>query len=128
VNRQVQLAFVTAPVTLRRRRLRCDQHPRDHFRLLSPRCAFPSLIDEDRAFLARFGRMITQNNHAFTLPSTTTGAPNRCGASEQTIHSAAYMPTGLARLKVVAPELYLAAGLLEPTSPAARLAETHRQV
>jgi spermidine synthase len=52
--------------------------------------SFPSLIGEDRAFLARFHRMITQNNYAFTFAVDYDGRPESLRGIEQTIYSAAY--------------------------------------
>lgn len=56
---------------------------------------FPLLIGEDRAFHARFKRMLTQNNHAFTYAVDYDGTKASLKGIEQTIYAAAYQATSV---------------------------------
>jgi len=56
---------------------------------------FPSLVGENRAFLARFKRMLTQNNHAFTYAVDYDGTKESLQGIEETIYSAAYHATSI---------------------------------
>jgi spermidine synthase len=51
---------------------------------------YPCLIGENPAFLARFRRMLTQNNYAFTYAVDYDGERASLAGIEQTIYSAAY--------------------------------------
>jgi spermidine synthase len=51
---------------------------------------YPSLIGENRRFLSRFRRMLTQNDYAFTYAVDYDGTPESLLGIEQTIYSAAY--------------------------------------
>ena len=51
---------------------------------------FPSLIGRNREFLARFRKLITQNNYAFTYAVDYDGRPESLRGIEETIYSAAY--------------------------------------
>jgi spermidine synthase len=51
---------------------------------------FPALIGDDRAFLERFRRVLTQNDFAFTYMVDWDGRPESLAGIEQTIYAAAY--------------------------------------
>jgi spermidine synthase len=61
---------------------------------------FPSLIGENRAFLARFRRMLTQNNYAFTYAVEYDGERSSLSGIEETIYSAAYQGSSVANPRV----------------------------
>ncbi len=54
------------------------------------RMIYPCLIGENRAFLARFRKLITQNNYAFTYALDYDGRLESLQGIEETIYSAAY--------------------------------------
>lgn len=56
---------------------------------------YPCLIGENRAFLARFRRVLTQNNYAFTYAVDYDGRPESLAGIEETIYSAAYHATSV---------------------------------
>jgi spermidine synthase len=61
-----------------------------------------SLIGENRAFLARYRKLITQNNYAFTFAVDYDGRPESLVGIEETIYAAAYYATPVRQPKVVA--------------------------
>ena len=65
------------------------------------RINFPALIGGNRGFLTRFRRMLTQNNFAFTLAVDYDGRPESLAGIEETIYSAAYAATSVARPRVL---------------------------
>jgi spermidine synthase len=52
---------------------------------------YPSLIGSNRSFLARFKRVITQNNFAFTYAVDYDGKPESLEGIQETIYSSAYI-------------------------------------
>ncbi|MFQ5520391.1 MAG: hypothetical protein ACE5FK_03235 [Candidatus Methylomirabilia bacterium] len=56
---------------------------------------FPSLLGDNRAFLGRFRRMLTQNNYAFTYAVDYDGTKESLRGIEETIYSAAYHATSV---------------------------------
>lgn len=58
---------------------------------------YPSLIGENRTFLARFKRVLTQNNYAFTYAVDYDGTKDSLRGIEETIYSAAYHATSVPR-------------------------------
>jgi spermidine synthase len=62
--------------------------------------AFPSLIGENRAFLARFRRLLTQNNHAYTYAVDYDGERASLTGIEETIYSAAYQASSVSNPSV----------------------------
>jgi spermidine synthase len=52
--------------------------------------SFPSLVGDDRAFLGRFRRMLTQNDFAFAYMVEWDGRPESLRGVERTIYAAAY--------------------------------------
>jgi spermidine synthase len=59
------------------------------------RMAYPCLIGENRTFLSRFRRMITQNNYAFTYAVDYDGEQSTLTGIEETIYSAAYQASSV---------------------------------
>jgi spermidine synthase len=57
------------------------------------RMVYPSLIGGNRAFLARFQRMFTQNNYAYTYAVYYDGNRESLRGIEETVYSAAYHAT-----------------------------------
>ncbi len=51
---------------------------------------YPALIGDDRAFLERFRRVLTQNDYAFTFMVDWDGRPESLKGIERTIYAAAY--------------------------------------
>jgi spermidine synthase len=51
---------------------------------------YPSLLGEDRAFLARFEKILTQNNYAYAYAVHYDGRPESFAGVDQTLYSAAY--------------------------------------
>jgi len=62
---------------------------------------YPCLIGGNREFHARFRRMLTQNNYAFTYAVDYDGQPASLNGIEETIYSAAYHATSVARPSVL---------------------------
>lgn len=62
---------------------------------------YPALIGGNRAFLARFQRMLTQNNFAFTLAVAYDGRRESLVGIEETIYAAAYAASPVTRPKVL---------------------------
>ena len=62
--------------------------------------SFPVLIGGDQAFLKRFKRVITQNNHAFTFAVDYDGDPKSLTGIDQTIYAAAYHATSVSHPRV----------------------------
>lgn len=62
---------------------------------------YPSLIGEDRAFLARFKRLITQNNYAFTYAVEYDGSAASLKGIERTIYAAGYAATSVQKPRVL---------------------------
>src|SRR5258708_155887 len=62
---------------------------------------FPVLIGENRTFLARFVRMLSQNNNAPTYAISYDGNPESLRGIEETIYSAAYHATSVVAPRVV---------------------------
>jgi predicted membrane-bound spermidine synthase len=62
---------------------------------------FPSLIGENRRFLARFRRIITQNDNAFTYAVDYDGSRDSLTGIEETIYSAAYQARSVQRPRVL---------------------------
>ncbi|MGA3007133.1 MAG: hypothetical protein ABSE59_04505, partial [Opitutaceae bacterium] len=62
--------------------------------------AFPSLIGSNRSFLARFKRVITQNNFAFTFAVDYDGKPGSLDGIQDTIYSSAYIAKSVPNPKV----------------------------
>ena len=56
---------------------------------------FPSLLGENRIFLTRFKRMLTQNNYAFAYAVDYDGTRESLRGIEETIYSAAYHATSV---------------------------------
>jgi spermidine synthase len=65
------------------------------------RSSFLSLIGSNRAFLARFQRMLTQNNYAYTYAVNYDGRRESLTGIEETIYSAAYHATSVAAPRVL---------------------------
>ena len=65
------------------------------------RVAFPSLFGTNRAFLARFERLFTQNNFAFTFAVNYDGRPESLRGIEETIYSAAYQAATVPKPRVL---------------------------
>jgi hypothetical protein len=65
------------------------------------RVAFPSLFGTNRAFLARFERLFTQNNFAFTFAVNYDGRRESLRGIEETIYSAAYQAATVAKPRVL---------------------------
>jgi hypothetical protein len=63
---------------------------------------YPSLIGDDRAFLARFRRMLTQNDYAFTFMVDWDGRPESLRGIDRTIYAAAYEASSVASPRVLA--------------------------
>jgi spermidine synthase len=61
----------------------------------------PSLTGDDRAFLERFRRMLTQNNWAFTFAVDYDGKRDSLRGIETTVYSSAYHATSVARPRVL---------------------------
>jgi spermidine synthase len=62
---------------------------------------FPSLLGENRSFLSRFRRMLTQNDFAFTYAVDYDGTRSSLDGIEQTIYSAAYHALALPKPRVL---------------------------
>jgi spermidine synthase len=62
---------------------------------------FPSLIGENRRFLARFRRILTQNDNAFTYAVDYDGSKDSLAGIEETIYSAAYQARSVPRPRVL---------------------------
>jgi spermidine synthase len=60
---------------------------------------FPSLVGSNPAFLARFKRVLTQNNYAFTYAVDYDGKPASLEGIQETIYSAAYIASSVPRPK-----------------------------
>jgi spermidine synthase len=58
---------------------------------------YPSLVGDNRAFMARFKRVLTQNNYAFTYAVDYDGTKESLQGIEETIYSAAYHATSVRR-------------------------------
>jgi spermidine synthase len=56
---------------------------------------FSSILGENRAFLARFKRLLTQNNYAFTFAVDYDGTQESLRGIEETIYTAAYHATSV---------------------------------
>lgn len=65
------------------------------------RVSFPSLFGTNRAFLARFERLFTQNNFAFTFAVHYDGRPESLLGIEETIYSAAYQAATASQPRVL---------------------------
>ena len=63
---------------------------------------YPSLLGEDRAFLARFEKMLTQNNYAYAYAVHYDGRPESFAGVDQTLYSAAYAARAQPPARVVA--------------------------
>jgi hypothetical protein len=63
--------------------------------------AFPALMGEDRAFLSRFKRQLTQNNNAPTFAVEWDGRRESLEGLRNTVYAAAYKATAVAAPKVV---------------------------
>ena len=61
---------------------------------------YASLFGENRAFLARYRKLLTQNNYAFTYAVDYDGTPGSLVGIEETIYASAYYATPMARPKV----------------------------
>lgn len=62
---------------------------------------FPSLIGENRRFLARFRKILTQNDNAFTYAVDYDGTPASLEGIEETIYAAAYQAHAAQRPRVL---------------------------
>lgn len=62
--------------------------------------AFPALIGDNRTFLKRFEKVITQNNYAFTYGVSYDGNRQSLAGIDQTIYAAAYQARSIANPKV----------------------------
>src|SRR5712691_3367646 len=62
---------------------------------------FPSLLGENRIFLTRFKRMLTQNNYAFAYAVDYDGTKESLRGIEETIYSAAYHATSVSLPQVL---------------------------
>jgi hypothetical protein len=62
---------------------------------------FPSLIGENRRFLSRFRRVLTQNDNAFTYAVDYDGARESLAGIEETIYAAAYQALSVPRPRVL---------------------------
>lgn len=62
---------------------------------------YPSLIGSNRNFHARFKRMLTQNNYAFTFAVDYDGTKDSLKGIEETIYSAAYVATSVPHPQVL---------------------------
>lgn len=70
---------------------------------VAPRAGvYASLFGENRAFLARYRKLITQNNYAFTYAVDYDGKPESLIGIEGTIYAAAYYATPVKNPKVAA--------------------------
>ena len=65
------------------------------------RHAFPALVGDDRAFLERFRRVLTQNDYAFTYMVEWDGQPGSLRGVERTIYAAAYEASSIASPRVL---------------------------
>lgn len=63
---------------------------------------YASLFGENRAFLARYRKLITQNNYAFTYAVDYDGKPESLIGIEETIYAAGYYATPVKNPKVAA--------------------------
>jgi hypothetical protein len=63
--------------------------------------SYPCLIGTNPAFLARFRRILTQNNYAFTYAVDYDGDPASLSGIEETIYSAAYHVSSASRPRVL---------------------------
>jgi spermidine synthase len=61
---------------------------------------YPSLTGDHRPFLARFRRMLTQNNNAFTYVVDFDGRRESLEGIEQTLYASAYQATSVAKPRV----------------------------
>jgi spermidine synthase len=61
---------------------------------------YPSLIGSNPSFLARFKRMLTQNNYAFTYAVDYDGDPKSLDGIQETIYSSAYIAKSTPNPKV----------------------------
>ncbi len=62
---------------------------------------FPALVGDDRAFLERFRRILTQNDFAFTYMVDWDGRPESLRGIERTIYAAAYEASSVASPRVL---------------------------
>jgi spermidine synthase len=62
---------------------------------------WPALIGDDRAFLARFRRVLTQNNNAFTYAVDYDGTRASLAGIDRTLYAAAYRASSAARPRVL---------------------------
>jgi spermidine synthase len=62
---------------------------------------YPSLIGDDRAFLDRFRRMLTQNDYAFTFMVDWDGRPESLRGIERTIYASAYEASSVVAPRVL---------------------------
>ena len=69
---------------------------------LAPRgtAIYASLFGENRAFLARYRKLLTQNNYAFTYAVDYDGRPESLAGIEETIYASAYYATPIPKPKV----------------------------
>jgi spermidine synthase len=62
---------------------------------------WPALIGDDRVFLARFERVLTQNNNAFTYAVNYDGKPASLRGIDRTLYAAAYRATSVPHPRVL---------------------------
>ena len=62
---------------------------------------YPALIGDDRSFLERFRRILTQNDYAFTYMVEWDGRPESLRGIERTIYAAAYEASSVASPRVL---------------------------
>jgi spermidine synthase len=62
---------------------------------------WPALIGDDRAFLARFRRVLTQNNNAFTYAVDYDGTRASLAGIDRTLYAAAYRASSVPRPRVL---------------------------
>lgn len=62
---------------------------------------WPALIGDDRAFLARFQRVLTQNNNAFTYAVNYDGARASLSGIDRTLYAAAYRASSVPQPRVL---------------------------
>jgi spermidine synthase len=62
---------------------------------------FPSLVGDDRPFLERFRRILTQNDYAFTFMVDWDGRPQSLRGVERTIYAAAYEASSVVSPRVL---------------------------
>ena len=69
---------------------------------LEPRgtAVYASLFGENRGFLARYRKLLTQNNYAFTYAVDYDGRPESLAGIEETIYASAYYATSVVKPRV----------------------------